>query len=89
LKKLGVEINEGSVNGSDHQSFGRANDPESVPGFAFQQEGAEYRLTHHSQSDTFDKARPEDLKQGAEVMAITAMRIANLPKMLPRPVAEE
>lgn len=89
LKKLGVEINDRGVGGSDHQSFGRANSPESVPGFAFQQDSAEYRLTHHSQSDTFDKARPDDLKQGAEVMAITAMRIANLPKLLPRPVAEE
>jgi Zn-dependent M28 family amino/carboxypeptidase len=80
LKKLGVEINTRGVNGSDHQSF----DAVGVPGFAFQQAVAEYRLTHHSQSDTFDKARPDDLKQGAEVMAIAAMRIANLPKMLPR-----
>jgi carboxypeptidase Q len=80
LKKLGVEINTRGVNGSDHQSFDRVG----VPGFAFQQAVAEYRLTHHSQSDTFDKARPDDLKQGAEVMAIAAMRVANLPKLLPR-----
>jgi Zn-dependent M28 family amino/carboxypeptidase len=80
LKKLGVEINTRRVNGSDHQSF----DAVGVPGFAFQQQVAEYRLTHHSQSDTFDKARPDDLKQGAEVMAIAAMRVANLPKLLPR-----
>jgi hypothetical protein len=80
LKKLGVEINSRGVGGSDHQSF----DAVGVPGFAFQQNPAEYRLTHHSQSDTFDKARPDDLKQGAEVMAIAAMRVANLPKLLPR-----
>lgn len=80
LKKLGVEINSRGVNGSDHQSF----DDVGTPGFAFQQNPAEYRLTHHSQSDTFDKARPDDLKQGAEVMAIAAMRVANLPKLLPR-----
>lgn len=80
LKKLGVEINTRGVMGSDHQSF----DAVGVPGFAFQQNPAEYRLTHHSQSDTFDKARPDDLKQGAEVMAIAAMRVANLPKLLPR-----
>ena len=80
LKKLGVEINSRGVNGSDHQSF----DAVGVPGFAFQQNPAEYRLTHHSQSDTFDKARPEDLKQGAQVMAIAAMRVANLPALLPR-----
>jgi carboxypeptidase Q len=84
LKKLGVEINGYGVNGSDHQSFGRAGQDGAVPGFAFQQENAEYNLTHHSQSDTFDKARPEDLKQGAEVMAIAALRVANLPDLLPR-----
>ncbi len=90
LKKLGVEINGRGVNGSDHQSFGRAGVAGAVPGFAFQQENAEYNLTHHSQSDTFDKARPDDLKQGAEVMAIAAMRVANLPDLLPRePVPEE
>ena len=60
LKELGVEINARGMSGSDHQSF----DAVGVPGFAFQQANAEYRLTHHSQSDTFDKARPEDLKQG-------------------------
>ncbi len=90
LKKLGVEINGRGVNGSDHQSFGRAGRPGAVPGFAFQQEVAEYRLTHHSQSDTFDKARPADLKQGAEVMAIAAMRRRQLPALLPRqPVDDE
>ena len=45
---------------------------------------AEYRLTHHSQSDTLDKAKEPDLVQGAQVMAVTAMRVANLPDLLPR-----
>jgi hypothetical protein len=45
---------------------------------------AEYRLTHHSQSDTLDKAHEEDLIQGVQVMAVAAMRIANLPTLLPR-----
>jgi carboxypeptidase Q len=70
----------GSLGGSDHQSFDRAG----VPGFAARQDMDEYRLTHHSQSDTFDKAKEPNLVQGAQVMAITAMRIANLPEMLPR-----
>ena len=34
----------------------------------------EYRLTHHTQSDTFDKAKEPNLIQGAQVMAVTAMR---------------
>lgn len=81
LKQIGVtEMTLRSNGGSDHQSFEAAG----VPGFMFQQDPAEYRLTHHSQSDTLDKAREEDLIQGAQVMAVMAMRIANLEELLPR-----
>jgi len=84
LKPLGfTEFSPGSMGGSDHASFNRAG----VPGFWFIQEGAEYRLTHHSQSDTLDKAQEADLVQGAEVMATLAMHVANLPSLLPRPPA--
>jgi hypothetical protein len=81
LKDLGVkEINSRRMMGSDHQSF----DGAGVPGVMFQQDPAEYRLTHHSQSDTLDKAREPDLVQGAQVMAVMAVRVANLPGLLPR-----
>lgn len=84
LTDLGVkEITAGGGfggGGSDHASFERVD----VPGFMFRQDPAEYRLTHHSQSDTLDKAREPDLVQGAQVMAVTALRIANLPSLLPR-----
>jgi hypothetical protein len=81
LKELGVkEINGRRMMGSDHQSF----DGAGVPGIMFQQDPAEYRLTHHSQSDTLDKAREPDLIQGAQVMAVFAVRVANLPSLLPR-----
>ena len=81
LKELGLkEINLRSMGGSDHASFERAG----VPGFAVQQDMGEYRLTHHSQSDTLDKAKEADLVQGAQVMAVAAMRVANLPALLPR-----
>ncbi|HMP02022.1 MAG TPA: M20/M25/M40 family metallo-hydrolase [Gemmatales bacterium] len=81
LKALGLrELSIRSSGGSDHQSFEAAG----VPGFMFQQDPAEYRLTHHSQTDTLDKARPEELIQGAQVMAVMAMRIANLEELLPR-----
>jgi len=81
LKELGVtEITTQSMGGSDHQSFEGAG----VPGFMFRQDPAEYRLTHHSQSDTLDKAREPDLVQGAQVMAVAAMRLANRSEMLPR-----
>lgn len=86
VKELGVaDINESSAFGSDHQSFERAG----VPGFMFRQDPAEYRLTHHSQSDTFDKAREADLIQGAQTMAVLAMRLANRDELLPRTKKEE
>jgi hypothetical protein len=81
LKELGLaDINLRGMGGSDHMSFEQAG----VPGFAFQQDMAEYRFTHHSQSDTLDKAREPDLIQGAQMMAVIAMRVANLPNLLPR-----
>jgi carboxypeptidase Q len=77
--------------GTDHLSFdspfrtanGELIDA-NVPGFACSQDMDEYRLTHHTQSDTFDKAKEPNLIQGAQVMAVTAMRVANLPDLLPR-----
>jgi carboxypeptidase Q len=81
LKEIGVkEINTRNIPGSDHMSFER----EGVPGFMFHQDFAEYRFTHHSQSDTVDKAHEADLIQGAQAMAVTAVRVANLPNLLPR-----
>jgi len=81
LQELGVtDISTRSMGGSDHQSF----DCVGVPGFMFRQDPAEYRLTHHSQSDTLDKAREPDLVQGAQVMSVIAMRLANRDDMLPR-----
>ncbi len=81
LKDLGFkEVSLRSMGGSDHQSFERVG----VPGFALRQDMSEYRFTHHSQSDTLDKAREADLVQGAQVMAVLAMRVANLPELLKR-----
>src|SRR5437016_2489032 len=66
--------------GTDHASF----DEVGVPGFFCIQDGAEYSLTHHSQSDTFDKAWKDGLIQGAQVLAAWAYNTAELPVMLPR-----
>ncbi len=68
------------MGGTDHLSF----EKEGVPGFACDQESDEYRLTHHTQTDTFDHVKVPNLVQGAQVMALTAMRVANLPELLPR-----
>jgi len=66
--------------GTDHLSFHAAG----VPGFACLQDIDEYRLTHHTQSDTFDKAKEPNLVQGAQVLSVAVTRIANLPDLLPR-----
>ena len=81
LKELGVTgIDLRSMGGTDHLSFEKVD----VPGFAVRQDPAEYRFTHHSQSDTLDKASEPDLIQGTQVMAVAALRVANLPELLPR-----
>jgi carboxypeptidase Q len=81
LREVGFkETDLRSMGGSDHASFEQAG----VPGFAVEQDWGEYRLTHHSQSDTLDKAHEADLIQGAQVMAVAALRVANLPQLLPR-----
>jgi len=73
-------VREASKSGTDHLSFL----PYGVPGFNFDQLRRGYNHTHHSQSDTYDKAVEGDLKQAAAVMAVTAYQLANLPGLLPR-----
>ena len=81
LRPLGLlEVSMRSTRGTDHASFNDAG----VPGFYGIQEPAEYRKTHHSQSDTFDKVWKDDLVQGAQVLAAWAYNVAQLPEMLPR-----
>lgn len=81
IKDLGVkEITNSSQGGSDHGSF----DADGVPGIMFFQDMSEYRFTHHTQSDTLDKAKEPNLIQGAQAMAIAGLRVANLDSLLPR-----
>jgi hypothetical protein len=81
LKQVGLgPLSLRACPGSDHFSFILGG----VPGFMCDQNMDEYFLTHHSQSDTLDKANEADLIQGVQVMAVAAMRVANLPTLLPR-----
>jgi hypothetical protein len=66
--------------GTDHLSFL----PYGVPGFNFNQIPRGYNHTHHSQSDTWDKAIDWDLRQASTVMAVTALELANLNEMISR-----
>jgi hypothetical protein len=81
LKDLGVEQLYGrSFPGSDHVPFQNAG----VPACMFNQEIAGYRIAHHTSADTLDMAHEPDLIQGAQVMVLAALRIANRDDMLPR-----
>jgi carboxypeptidase Q len=73
-------IRDASKSGTDHLSF----IPYGVPAFNFDQLPRGYNHTHHSQSDTYDKAVAGDLRQAAAVMTVTAYELANLPELLPR-----
>jgi Zn-dependent M28 family amino/carboxypeptidase len=79
-----VELEEltlrGMAGGTDHASFY----PKGVPAFACVQDPAEYRKTHHTESDTFDKVYADEVNQGAKVLAAWAYNVAMLPELLPR-----
>jgi carboxypeptidase Q len=66
--------------GTDHVPF----DGAGVPAFWCVQDPVDYDKTHHSQADTLDRVRWDDLTEGAQVLAVFAYNVAQLPEMLPR-----
>ncbi len=85
LHEIGLEeLTMRETNGSDHVPFREAG----VPAFFAMQEPADYRRTHHSQADTFDKIRREDLIQGAKAVAALAWNLSEYPEKLPRKKAD-
>jgi carboxypeptidase Q len=74
------ELSTRNMMGTDHLSFL----PHGVPAFAVVQDEAEYRKTHHTESDTVDKVYPDEVNQGAKVLAAWAYGVAMLPEILPR-----
>jgi Zn-dependent M28 family amino/carboxypeptidase len=86
-KAPGVELAEPSLRtegGTDHVPFDEAG----VPGFWCVQDNVDYDKTHHSQADTLDRVRWDDLMEGAQVLAVFAYNVAELPEMLPRKPAK-
>ena len=69
-----------SEGGSDHVPFDQAG----VPASWCVQEVANYEKDHHSQNDTLDRVQWDDLAEGAQVLAVYAYNVAQLPEMLPR-----
>lgn len=81
-KRLGaLDIVYGVSNGSDHVSFFEAG----IPSFAPTQDVRDYLSTIHSQVDTIDHVVHADLKQGAQVLAITAWELLNGKKLPHQP----
>ena len=74
------ELSLRTMMGTDHLSFF----PHGVPAFAVVQDEAEYRKTHHTESDTFDKVYADEINQGAKVLAAWAYNVAMLPECLAR-----
>lgn len=82
-KEQGIGLAEPSLRsegGSDHVPFDQAG----VPASWCIQEVANYEKDHHSQTDTLDRVKWDDLAEGAQVLAIYAYNVAQLPEMLPR-----
>jgi hypothetical protein len=81
LRGLGVVDTDLRLEGdTDHVPF----DAAGVPAFCVEQVQHDYSRNHHSQADTLDKVKPEELQQAAVVLALIAYRVAQLPQKLPR-----
>src|SRR5256714_12165261 len=53
---------------------------QGVPALNLKVEDSKYDEAHHKQADTLDKVDPHDLADGAAVLAVTALSIANADK---------
>jgi len=72
----------GPTGGTDHEFFQAV----AVPGFQFIQDQLDYgSRVHHSNIDTLDHLRADDLRQAAVVLAGVLLEAANSYKELPRP----
>ncbi|MES2987725.1 MAG: M20/M25/M40 family metallo-hydrolase [Pseudomonadota bacterium] len=67
--------------GTDHVYF----DAVGIPAFQFIQDPLDYgSLRHHTNLDTYDALKAEDLRQGAIILAAFLVNAANADKPLPR-----
>ncbi len=72
----------GPTGGTDHEFFQSV----AVPGYQFIQDPLDYgSRVHHSNIDTLDHLRPDDLRQASVVLAGVLLAAANSDKELPRP----
>jgi carboxypeptidase Q len=64
---------------SDHVPFLN----KGVPAYFCLQLPAQYREAHHSQTDTFDKVVPDQVNEGAALLAAWAWNVSEMPQALP------
>ena len=64
---------------SDHVPFLQ----KGVPAYFCVQLPAHYREAHHSQTDTFDKVIPDEINEGAALLAAWAWNVSEMPDALP------
>ncbi len=68
---------------SDHVAFER----EGIPAYIGIQAPAHYREAHHTQADTFDKVIPDEVNQGASVIAAWMWNVSQLDEPFPHHAA--
>jgi hypothetical protein len=82
----------GDLKVDDDVEFGTDTGPfilAGLPGINLDQDSPDYKYTHHSPVDTFDKVHADILNRDATVMALTAFWIADRPERLASPWPQE
>ncbi|PYY15016.1 MAG: hypothetical protein DMG60_18750 [Acidobacteria bacterium] len=70
---------------SDHVEFLN----KGVPSYFCLQKPDHYGQAHHSQADTFDKVIPDEINQGAALLASWAWNVSEMPQALPHHAPRE
>lgn len=76
-----VKVDDRAVFGTDAGPFILAG----LPGINMNQDSPEYKYTHHSVVDTFDKVKPDLLTRDAALVALTSYWIASRPERFASP----
>jgi carboxypeptidase Q len=76
-----LKVDDKAVFGTDAGPFTLAG----LPGINMGQDSPEYKYTHHSAVDTFDKVQPDLLTRDATLVALTSYWIASRPERLASP----
>ena len=89
VKKFAASLQAfGDLDVDDEPEFGTDTGPfimAGLPGINLNQDSPDYKYTHHSAVDTFDKVKADVLDRNATVMALTSFWIADRPERLATP----